>query len=73
MVINYDSEDEDLISHISKRSNFITSEIEIFLKAEQASALTDPLNWWKVNYFIYCIFYILNINNFYYSDIQINI
>jgi hypothetical protein len=56
MVINYDSEDEDLISHISKRSNFITSEIEIFLKAEQASALTDPLNWWKVNYFIYCIF-----------------
>jgi hypothetical protein len=44
-MINYDSEDEDLISHISKRSNFITNEIEIFLKAEQALALTDPLNW----------------------------
>lgn len=57
IITNYNSEDEDLILHISKRSNFITDELEIFLKSEQALALTDPLNWWKVNYCFIIIFF----------------
>ena len=47
MNIDYNSENEDLISHISKRSESVTNELEIFLKIIRPIATTKPLNWWK--------------------------
>ncbi|CAB5341703.1 unnamed protein product [Rhizophagus irregularis] len=44
----YDSSDEDLITHISKRRRVEKSnEFETFIKGDRAPALSDTLNWWK--------------------------
>jgi hypothetical protein len=43
-----DSSDEDLISHITKKCNESSSELDKFLKFDRAPALCNTLNWWKV-------------------------
>ncbi|CAB4443314.1 unnamed protein product [Rhizophagus irregularis] len=49
--IEYNSSDEDLVSHISKRRRTEpVSELDRYLKADCAQALTDILNWWKEEY-----------------------
>ena len=48
--IEYNSSDEELVSHI-KQKNRNSDEIELFLKTEQATALSNILNWWKVSFF----------------------
>ncbi|GBB94329.1 hypothetical protein RclHR1_23330001 [Rhizophagus clarus] len=46
--IEYNSSDEDLVSHIFKwRCIELVSEFDRYLKADQAQALCDILNWWK--------------------------
>ncbi|CAB5188246.1 unnamed protein product [Rhizophagus irregularis] len=46
--IEYNSSDEDLVSHISKwRCIESISEFDRYLNADQAQALCDTLNWWK--------------------------
>jgi len=51
--IEYNSSDEDLVSHISKRRRTEpVSELDRYLKADRAQALTDILNWWKVSFII---------------------
>ncbi|GET02882.1 zinc finger BED domain-containing protein RICESLEEPER 2-like [Rhizophagus clarus] len=46
--IEYNSSDEDLVSHISKwRRIESVSEFDRYLKADRAQALCDILNWWK--------------------------
>ena len=48
--IEYNSSDEDLVSHISKRRRIETvSEFDRYLNADRAQALCDTLNWWKVS------------------------
>ncbi|GES98509.1 zinc finger BED domain-containing protein RICESLEEPER 2-like [Rhizophagus clarus] len=48
--IEYNSSDEDLVSHIFKwRCIELVSEFDRYLKADQAQALCDILNWWKVS------------------------
>lgn len=58
----YDSSDEDLITHISKRRRVEKSnEFETFIKGDRAPALSDTLNWWKVKNIlntIICLFII---------------
>ncbi|CAB4475905.1 unnamed protein product [Rhizophagus irregularis] len=47
--IEYNSSDEDLVSHISKwRCIESISEFDRYLNADQAQALCDTLNWWKL-------------------------
>jgi hypothetical protein len=51
--IEYNSSDEDLVSHISKRQRTESvSELDRYLKADRATALTDVLKWWKVSFII---------------------
>jgi len=51
--MEYNSSDEDLVSHISKRQHIETvSEFERFINAERAQALSCTLNWWKVSFII---------------------
>lgn len=51
--MEYNSSDEDLISHITKKKHTEPlSELDTFLKIDRAPALTNILDWWKVN-FIY--------------------
>ncbi len=51
--MEYNSSDEDLVSHISKRRCIETvSEFEQFINAEHAQALFCTLNWWKVSFII---------------------
>ena len=58
----YNSSDEDLITHISKRQRVERSnEFDIFIKGDRAPALSDTLNWWKVNYFKYYYLYLFKI------------
>ncbi|EXX58507.1 hypothetical protein RirG_197330 [Rhizophagus irregularis DAOM 197198w] len=46
--IEYNSSNEDLVSHISKRRRIETvSEFDRYLNADRAQALCDTLNWWK--------------------------
>jgi hypothetical protein len=45
----YNSSDEELVSHI-KQKNLNSDEIELFLKTEQAPALCNVLDWWKVSF-----------------------
>ncbi|CAB4413277.1 unnamed protein product [Rhizophagus irregularis] len=46
--IEYNSSDEDLVSHISKRRRIESvSEFDRYLNADQTQALCDTLNWWK--------------------------
>ncbi|GES84603.1 zinc finger BED domain-containing protein RICESLEEPER 2-like [Rhizophagus clarus] len=46
--IEYNSSDEDLISHIFKWYRIESvSEFDRYLKADRAQALCDILNWWK--------------------------
>ncbi|CAB5363097.1 unnamed protein product [Rhizophagus irregularis] len=46
--IEYNSSDEDLVSHISKRHRIESvSEFDRYLNADRAQALCDTLNWWK--------------------------
>ncbi|GES80459.1 zinc finger BED domain-containing protein RICESLEEPER 2-like [Rhizophagus clarus] len=46
--IEYNSSDEDLVSHIFKwRCIESVSEFDHYLKADRAQALCDILNWWK--------------------------
>ncbi|CAB5194151.1 unnamed protein product [Rhizophagus irregularis] len=48
--IEYNSSDEDLVSHIFKRRRIETvSEFDRYLNADRAQALCDTLNWWKVS------------------------
>ena len=48
--IEHNSDDEDLISHISKRQRIKKiSELDKFLKTDRASALCNSLSWWKVS------------------------
>lgn len=48
--IKYNSSDEDLVSHISKRRRIESvSEFDRYLNADRAQALCDTLNWWKVS------------------------
>ncbi|CAB4496358.1 unnamed protein product [Rhizophagus irregularis] len=47
--IEYNSSDEDLVSHISKRHRIESvSEFDRYLNADRAQALCDTLNWWKL-------------------------
>ncbi|CAB5196259.1 unnamed protein product [Rhizophagus irregularis] len=49
--IEYNSSDEDLVSHISKWRRIETvSEFDRYLNADRAQALCDTLNWWKEEY-----------------------
>jgi len=51
--IDYNSSDEDIVSHISKWRHVETaSEFDRFLKSDRAQALCDILNWWKVSFII---------------------
>ena len=51
--IDYNSSDEDIVSHISKwRHVESVNEFDCFLKADRAQAFCDILNWWKVNFII---------------------
>ncbi|CAB5193101.1 unnamed protein product [Rhizophagus irregularis] len=46
--IEYNSSDEDLVSHISKRRRIESvSEFDRYFNANRAQALCDTLNWWK--------------------------
>lgn len=50
MNIEYNSSDDDLITHINKKQRFEpASELECYLKTDRASALCDILDWWKVS------------------------
>ena len=46
----YDSSDEDLVTHISRKQNLNLNELEVLLKTDRAPALNDILNWWKVSF-----------------------
>jgi hypothetical protein len=46
----YNSSDEDLVSHISQKQNLNLNELDVFLKTDRAPALNDILNWWKVSF-----------------------
>ncbi|CAB5381884.1 unnamed protein product [Rhizophagus irregularis] len=49
--IEYNSSDEDLVSHISKWRRIETvSEFDRYFNADRAQALCDTLNWWKEEY-----------------------
>ena len=51
--MEYNSSDEDLVSHISKwRRIEIVSKFERFINVERAQALFCTLNWWKVSFII---------------------
>lgn len=51
--IEYNSSDDDLITHINKKQRLEpVSELECYLKTDRASALCDILNWWKVSYIL---------------------
>lgn len=55
--IEYNSSDDDLVSHISKKQPIRSNEFEVFLKVDRAHALTDTLNWWKVSFIIKNCYY----------------
>jgi len=65
--IEYNSSDEDLITHINKRQRLEPiSELEHFLKIDRAQALCNTLDWWKVSFIVlnsYLFIIIYNINN----------
>jgi hypothetical protein len=46
--IDYDSSDEDLMSHISTKQDLNLNELELFLNTKRALALDNILDWWKV-------------------------
>jgi hypothetical protein len=50
--MEYNSSDEDLVSHISRKqkTNLNLNEFELFLNTQRAGALDNILNWWKVNF-----------------------
>jgi hypothetical protein len=49
--MEYDSSDEDLISHITKqRHTESSSELDKYLKIDRAPVLGNTLDWWKVNF-----------------------
>lgn len=51
--MEYNSSDEDLITHISKQHNTEPlNELDKFLKFDRPSALTNTLDWWKVNFYL---------------------
>lgn len=51
--IEYNSSDEDLITHINKRQRLEPiSELEYFLKIDRAPALCNTLDWWKVSFIV---------------------
>lgn len=55
--MEYNSSDEDLISHITKQQHSDSSnELDKFLKVDRAPALCNTLDWWKVN-FVYKLKY----------------
>jgi hypothetical protein len=49
--VDYNSSEEDLVSHISKRrrTDNSVSEFDRYIKADRAKALCNILNWWKVS------------------------
>jgi len=48
--MEYNSSDEDLISHITKQTNESSNEVDKFLRIDRAPALCNILNWWKVSF-----------------------
>ena len=43
--MEYNSSDEDLISHITKQTNESSNEVDKFLRIDRAPALCNILNW----------------------------
>ena len=41
----YDSSDEDLVTHISRKQNLNLNKLDVFLKTDCTPALNDILNW----------------------------
>ena len=72
--IEYDSSDEDLMSHITKQENLNLNEFELFLKTEPASALSNILNWWQVSLKLNFLNFKLKLLTiiFYHSDMLMN-
>jgi hypothetical protein len=64
--IEYNSSEEDLVSHITTRQDSNLNELEMFLKTKHAPALENILDWWKVSLILNFKLFLLKLLNYFF-------